>query len=63
MIARRAFGGGIETQAGVGLLSIITLASLGLAINAIKRLRIDQHRAWMLRCWFYVSVRGYSFML
>jgi len=49
MIARRGFGGTIETQAGIGLLVIITTVGIALAYYNIKRLQIDQHRAWMLR--------------
>ncbi|KAH7370207.1 hypothetical protein BKA65DRAFT_487870 [Rhexocercosporidium sp. MPI-PUGE-AT-0058] len=53
MIARRAFGGGLDIQGAVGLLAIMTTLSLGMAYYNIKRLQIDQHRAWMLRAWFY----------
>ncbi|KAK4494948.1 hypothetical protein PRZ48_014304 [Zasmidium cellare] len=52
MIARRAFGGTLATQAGVGVLAIGTTGSAVLAYININRLRIDRHRAWMLRCWF-----------
>jgi Predicted membrane protein (DUF2306) len=52
MICRRSFGGTLETQAGVGLLVIITSTSICLAYYNIKRLQIDQHRAWMLRAMF-----------
>lgn len=55
MMARIAFGGGIEIQALVGLLTIMFLGSLALAIYNIKRLQIEQHRAWMLRAWFYAG--------
>lgn len=55
MIARRAFGGTLATQAGVGVLAIATTGSAVLAYISIKRLRIDRHRAWMLRCWFYAG--------
>ena len=55
MIARHAFGGTMATQALVGTLSIATLGSAFLAYTNIKRLQIDQHRAWMLRCWFYAG--------
>ena len=55
MIARHSFGGTMETQAFVGLLAIAFLASLLLAFINIKRLQLEQHRAWMLRAWFYVS--------
>lgn len=53
MIARRSFGGGLEVQSIVGVLAILTTSSLALAYYNIKRLQIDQHRAWMLRAWFY----------
>ena len=55
MIVRRAFGGTLETQAGVGVLAIITTVSILLAWYNIKRLQIDQHRAWMLRAMFYLG--------
>ncbi|KAI9751165.1 MAG: hypothetical protein M4579_006183 [Chaenotheca gracillima] len=55
MICRRSFGGSLETQAGVGLLVIITTTSICLAYYNVKRLQIDQHRAWMLRAMFYLG--------
>lgn len=55
MIVRRAFGGTLATQAGVGVLAIISTASIGMAYYNIKRLQIDQHRAWMLRAVFYLA--------
>ena len=55
MIVRRAFGGTLATQAGVGTLVILTTTSLCLAYYNIKRLQIDQHRAWMLRAMFYLG--------
>jgi uncharacterized membrane protein len=55
MIARTAFGGTLATQGLVGVLSIATLGSALMAYINIKRLQIDQHRAWMLRCWFYAG--------
>lgn len=55
LIVRRAFGGHVETQAVVGLLAIITTVSIALAYYNIKRLQIDQHRAWMLRAMFYLG--------
>jgi uncharacterized membrane protein len=54
MIAREAFGGTLATQSWVGALFILTTIGLGLAIYNVKMLQIDQHRAWMLRTWFYV---------
>ncbi|KAL3424405.1 hypothetical protein PVAG01_03686 [Phlyctema vagabunda] len=55
MIARRAFGGTAETQAGIGALVILTFTSMVMAWLNIKRLQIDQHRAWMLRGMFYLG--------
>lgn len=52
---RHSFGGGLDTQSGLGLLGIMFIVSSVLAIINIKRLQIEQHRAWMLRAWFYVS--------
>jgi uncharacterized membrane protein YozB (DUF420 family) len=45
----------MDVQMGVGVLSIAFISSLALALYNIKRLQIEQHRAWMLRAWFYVS--------
>jgi uncharacterized membrane protein len=55
MIARRSFGGSLATQAGVGMLAILVTIGYTLAYVNIERLQIDQHRAWMLRTWSYVS--------
>ncbi|KAK6582487.1 hypothetical protein PZA11_004895 [Diplocarpon coronariae] len=56
MIARRTLGGGLEIQTVVGALVIMTSAGTAMAYYNIKRLQIDQHRAWMLRTWFYFGV-------
>ncbi|KAL8894786.1 MAG: hypothetical protein Q9192_004055 [Flavoplaca navasiana] len=55
MIARHTFGGELETQLAVGVVAIMTTGSATLAYINIKRLQIDQHRAWMLRTWFYAG--------
>lgn len=55
MIARRSFGGGLDTQAGVGTLAIITTIGALMAYYNIRRLQIDEHRAWMLRTMFYMG--------
>ncbi|WPH04710.1 Hypothetical protein R9X50_00760300 [Acrodontium crateriforme] len=55
MIARHAFGGTLSTQLLVGVLAIATTSSATLSYYNIKMLQIDQHRAWMLRCWFYAG--------
>lgn len=51
MIARRAFGGTLATQTAVGAFAIFTTVGSVLAWVNIKRLQIEQHRAWMLRTW------------
>ena len=55
MIARRSFGGTLETQVLIGVLAIMSTLGISLAYYNIKRLQIDQHRAWMLRTWFYAA--------
>ena len=55
MIAHMAFGGGLDVQVWVGFVGIGVLVCFILAITNVKRLQIEQHRAWMLRGWFYVS--------
>jgi uncharacterized membrane protein len=55
MILRNAFGGGINNQGSMGLLVVVTTISLCMAWYNIKKLQVDQHRAWMLRAFFWVS--------
>jgi hypothetical protein len=55
MIARHAFGGGLEIQVFMGFVGIGTVVCFVISYINIKRLQIEQHRAWMLRGWFYVS--------
>lgn len=56
MIAGRAAGGGFDVQTFVGVLAIAFVGSLVLAIINVRRLQIDQHRAWMIRAWAYGGV-------
>ncbi|KAG8165363.1 hypothetical protein KVR01_005638 [Diaporthe batatas] len=55
MIARHAFGGTLATQYATGFISIAFVGALAMAYINIKRLQIEQHRAWMLRAWFYAG--------
>lgn len=55
MIGRHAFGGTLSTQGFVGAVAIMTESSVVLSYINIKRLQIEQHRAWMLRCWAYLG--------
>lgn len=54
MIAPMTFGGPLETQAIVWVLGIAFVSSLILAMVNIRQLQLEEHRAWMLRAWFYV---------
>ena len=60
MIARRTYGGGLDVQTGVGFLAILFVGSMVLAYVNVKRLQLEQHRAWMLRGWFYVCFFSFS---
>ncbi len=55
MIARKAYDGTLATQAMVGVTAIMLTISISMAYYNIKRLQIDQHRAWMLRTVFYAG--------
>ena len=56
MILRNTMGGDVATQTTIGLLGIYTVTSVTLAFVNIKRLQIDQHRAWMIRTWIVMGV-------
>lgn len=53
MIADRSFGGELAARCVIGLLAILTTAGIAMGYYNIKRFQIDQHRAWMLRTFFY----------
>ncbi|KAM0304523.1 hypothetical protein ACHAPM_002622 [Fusarium culmorum] len=55
MIAPVAFGGSLMIRGWVGTVAIMFVGSLALAIWNIKTLQLEQHRAWMLRAWFYAG--------
>ncbi|KAL2758752.1 hypothetical protein ACRALDRAFT_1080449 [Sodiomyces alcalophilus JCM 7366] len=55
MITRRSFGGDLGVQTVGGLSSIMFLVSMLIAYINIKRLQIEQHRAWMIRAWGYAG--------
>lgn len=55
MIVRRSFGGELPTQGATGVLAILTSIGMLMAWLNIKRLQIEQHRAWMLRTMFYLG--------
>lgn len=49
-----SFGGDPAWQAAVTIHSIMIITGLVMAIVNIKKLQIEQHRAWMLRTWIWV---------
>ena len=51
-------GGGqrIAAQTAEYLMGILTTIGIVMAIINIRRKQIDQHRAWMLRTWFWMGV-------
>lgn len=53
MATRRSFGGDPAFQFSNVLLSSLLVVGMVLAIVSIKRLQVEQHRAWMLRTWFW----------
>ena len=55
MIARHSFGGALDIQSWVWIAGFATLGCFIISYINIKRLQIEQHRAWMLRGWFYAG--------
>lgn len=55
IIVPQAAGGSPATQVGLGSLATVTTITITLSYINIKRLQIDQHRAWMIRTWVYAA--------
>ncbi|KAH8892696.1 hypothetical protein GQ53DRAFT_860747 [Thozetella sp. PMI_491] len=55
MIAPVSYGGTVDIQAGIGILAVMFLGALAMAMINIKKLQIEQHRAWMMRAWVYAG--------
>jgi NADH:ubiquinone oxidoreductase subunit 6 (subunit J) len=55
MIARHSFGGSLDVQVAITLGGIVVLICFIISYINVKRLQIEQHRAWMLRGWFYAG--------
>ncbi|KAL4723772.1 hypothetical protein ACLX1H_009416 [Fusarium chlamydosporum] len=55
MIARHTFGGTLEMQTVTGAASLMFIVCMVLAYINVKRLQLEQHRAWMLRGWIIVA--------
>ncbi|KAF4976827.1 hypothetical protein FZEAL_6568 [Fusarium zealandicum] len=67
MIAKDSFGGTLDMQAATGASSIIFILCMVLGYYNIKRLQLEQHRAWMLRGWtvagFILTMRVISIIM
>jgi hypothetical protein len=55
IVLPHAFGGDLTTRLWGDVTVISTTSSLIFAYVNVKLLQIDQHRAWMMRDWAYVS--------
>lgn len=55
MSASGSFGGDPTFQTAVGVQGVLVVTALVMAMVNIKKLQIEQHRAWMLRTWAWVS--------
>lgn len=55
MVIQHAQGGSPDMQLWIGLFGSMVTIGLALAYINIKRLQIDQHRAWMLRTWTWAA--------
>lgn len=53
IISKVSFGGDFATQTFAGVFGIAVILSAALAYINVKRLQIEQHRAWMMRAWTY----------
>lgn len=55
MLIRHSLGGEINFQMWIGVVGSMVFIATVLAYINIKRLQIDQHRAWMLRAWTWAA--------
>ncbi|KAK3177402.1 hypothetical protein K4F52_009811 [Lecanicillium sp. MT-2017a] len=55
IIARRVFGGSVPTQSVTGTAVLLSTFGILNAYYNIKRLQIDQHRAWMMRTFAWMA--------
>lgn len=60
MSASGSFGGDSTFQTAVGVHGTLVVTGLFMAMANIKRLQVEQHRAWMLRAWAWVRHKSDS---
>lgn len=56
IISKVAMGGWWSNRIGGCILCVVFTTSMVKAMIAIRQRQIEEHRAWMLRGWFYVSM-------
>jgi glycerol-3-phosphate acyltransferase PlsY len=63
MMAQYSYGGTITNQIWVFAVAFLSTFSIYKARSSIRRLRIDEHRAWVLRTWSYACTVSFSLVL
>jgi uncharacterized membrane protein len=56
IISKEAMGGSVSNMIGTWTFAIVFIMAMAKSMIAIKQRKIEEHRAWMLRAWFYVSI-------
>ncbi|KAF4952238.1 hypothetical protein FSARC_12703 [Fusarium sarcochroum] len=55
IIEKRAMGGITSNRIGTWIIAVGFAVTMTMAMISIKKGRVDQHRAWMLRGWFWAT--------
>ncbi|RSL49131.1 hypothetical protein CEP53_009260 [Fusarium sp. AF-6] len=55
IIEKRAMGGPFSARIGTWIIGISFTTAMVMGVVSTKKRRFDQHRAWMLRGWFYAG--------
>ncbi|KAH7245792.1 hypothetical protein BKA59DRAFT_175952 [Fusarium tricinctum] len=55
IIEKRAMGGGSSNRIGTWILCTLFTGASIMGLVSIKRRRFEEHRAWMLRAWFWAT--------
>lgn len=59
MASRGSFGGELAWRALVWVLAGMVVGGFGMSMGNLWRLRVEQHRVWMLRTWAWVRVPSF----
>jgi uncharacterized membrane protein len=55
IIEKRAMGGRFSNRIGTWILCTLFTSASVMGLVSIKKRRFEEHRAWMLRAWFWVT--------